>query len=405
MVKCVLDSCGSLSAVGNGDHHWRRFGSTRFPCLRRLPPIIAQKIVAIDHQVWQRHLRICVSVQIVFDIRVIVDMVEARFVGPGIWNSVIPDHYARGLDEAGLNSIIQSEVTHDPPEKRFFRAPPSQRCKWCGREIVASEDASCPVDPVQSTNPPGCYFKLVFGNACHSGSGWHTPSMMCLVIHNENIPGIRQLTQHIVHISLIALGSALVHTASPGYLFGRLPIQCVPVANYNLALAKFVQKRCRDDTKCIIVIIRMGCPQNSQTAPDRQARRDDQNIPGKPCIPRVGDLVEYMPGNDHGHYNGLAGTGSHLGAQTHKLTSIRRNLNADLLTVRRFSQPDQRLCSFQLAIEKATRLKLLRVSPVLKQALGNARDTGIPGPTPCPHTRPNLVDQRNLYREGARAIK
>ena len=64
----------------------------------------------------------------------------------------------------------------------------------------------------------------------------------------------------------------------------------------------------------------------------------------------------------------------------------------------------QRFDGFELAEEKATRLKLLRVWPVFEQPFRDSGDAWIAGLAPCSDAGSDLIDQRNLDKD-ARIIE
>ena len=72
----------------------------------------------------------------------------------------------------------------------------------------------------------------------------------------------------------------------------------------------------------------------ARTALDREARSHDQDILGKTDVLRVGDLVQDVPCSNHGHDNGLASPGCHLGAQSREWPTIGRDRHADLFGFR-----------------------------------------------------------------------
>jgi hypothetical protein len=102
-----------------------------------------------------------------------------------------------------------------------------------------------------------------------------------------------------------------------------------------------------------------------------------------------------VPGDRHGHHDGLAGAGRHFGAEAPEFAAIGGNVDADLLGGGRFCQPDERFNRFELTKEKAPGLEILRVGPVFEKALGDAADTRIAGIPPGLYPWPDLVDERD----------
>ena len=99
-VKGVFDARRCLGAVADGDHDRRGGQPGLGPGSLRLAPVATQQIVGIQHQVGQGVLRSGAAVEVVLHFRVIVDVVQARFVGSGVGQGVVAHHYARSLDQA-----------------------------------------------------------------------------------------------------------------------------------------------------------------------------------------------------------------------------------------------------------------------------------------------------------------
>ena len=137
---------------------------------------------------------------------------------------------------------------------------------------------------------------------------------MRLIIDDQDVPGTRQVAKNLADVSLIALGSSLVHATFPGDLLLGFPVEGVPVADHNPALSQFVEQGRRHDAKGFIIVLRIGRFEHCKTAFDRQAGGDDQDVSGKSRILGISDFVQDMPGNDHGHDDGFARAGRHLRA-------------------------------------------------------------------------------------------
>ena len=118
----------------------------------------------------------------------------------------------------------------------------------------------------------------------------------------------------------------------------------------------------------------------------------------------MGDLVQDMPRDDHGHDDGLARAGRHLGAQAPEVSAVRGNVDADLVGGGRLGEPDQRLGRLDLAEEKPPSVEFLRVRPVLQQSLRDSGNTRMSGFPPRSHARAEAVDQRDLD-EHARIVE
>ena len=98
VVKGVFDPGGGFGAVGDGDHH-RRGGMVGFPPgAAGGGPVVSEQGVPGYHQVGQRDRRFRPLVEVGFYFVVVVDVIEAGFVGVGVVAGVVPYHHAGGFD-------------------------------------------------------------------------------------------------------------------------------------------------------------------------------------------------------------------------------------------------------------------------------------------------------------------
>ena len=127
-VEGVLDARRGLGAVGDGDHRRRRLEPRGGPSPGGLAPVVSEQVVAVEHQIGKRLPGPGPAVQIVLDLRVVVDVVEAGFPGAGVGQGVVPDDHPRRLDEAGLDGVVQAEVAETPGS----RTPPGRSSTGAG---------------------------------------------------------------------------------------------------------------------------------------------------------------------------------------------------------------------------------------------------------------------------------
>ena len=388
-----------LGAVGDRDHRRRRRRALRRPPPRGLAPVVAEQVVAVEHQVRQRIGRRGLAVEVVLHLRVVVEVVEAGPVALGVRRGVVAHHHARRLDQARLDGVVESEVAHDPVEQRFPGGLPARRHERRRREVVAAQDAARAVDAVQAADPLGGGLDLGFVDAGGAGLLGDAPSVMRLVVDHQQVAGGRGAAEHGADIGFVAERPALVDAAPPRHLFRSVPVERVPVADHDAAAAELVEQRGRDDAELPVVVVGMRRIEHRQAAPDGEAGRDHQDGAGEAAVLRIGGLVEHLPSDDHRHHHGLAGTGRHLGAQPRKGAAVGWDVDAHAVRSRPFVQPDQGLHRLDLAEEEAAGVELLRVGPVPQQPAGHGGSAGIAGLPPRLDARADGVDLRNLHRD------
>jgi len=98
MIKGIFYACGSLGPVRHRNHNRRGLESSIFPGFGCFQPVLPQKIIPIGYQIGHGFVRFCFPVNIVFDFRVIVNMVKTGLILLGQF-TIITDDYSRGLYE------------------------------------------------------------------------------------------------------------------------------------------------------------------------------------------------------------------------------------------------------------------------------------------------------------------
>src|SRR5215475_3980239 len=96
----------------------------------------------------------------------------------------------------------------------------------------------------------------------------------------------------------------------------------MPVYDADFALPQRVIHSKRDEAKFAIEILRIGGIEDLQAAFYSQTRCDNEDILGKLFVLIVGDFVEDLPCDKHGHNDGLAGTCGHFRAKASEWSAI-----------------------------------------------------------------------------------
>ena len=132
-------------------------------------------------------------------------------------------------------------------------------------------------------------------------------------------------------------------------------------------MAELVEQGKGDHAESLVVVVGMGGLEDSEAALDGEAGRNHQHVLGEAGVLGIGDLIQDMPGDDHGHDHGLACSGGHLGAAaTEVLSVVAGNLYSHFSTIGGFGEPNQRPHGFKLVKEELAVLELLRVGPMLQ---------------------------------------
>lgn len=172
----------------------------------------------------------------------------------------------------------------------------------------------------------------------------------------------------------------------------------MPVLDEDFPLPEFFCKARRDDGESVVVVALGGGDENGETAFDGEARGDDKDVFGKSGVGGVGGLVEDLPGDEHGHDDGLAGAGRHLAAVSGEAAAVALDIDPGLFRGWRLGEPDERFDGLELAEEEGHASPFL-VPPVLEEAAGDAGDAGVTGLPPSPDAGPDPVDEEDLVED------
>ena len=103
-------------------------------------------------------------------------------------------------------------------------------------------------------------------------------------------------------IALVSLPAATFSRSQEG----------MEVGDENLGLPKLLQAIRRNDVALAVVVLRIVGQEHAQPVADGDAGRDDEERVRESGVLRIGQLVERLPRDKHGHHDGLAGAGGHF---------------------------------------------------------------------------------------------
>ena len=400
LLEGAVDAGRGFGAVRDGDHH--RDAVAAPPFVRGLAPVVAEEGVGVSHQVGERRFGLRLLVQVVLDFRVVVEAVEARaerllafggFRGGGVF----ADHDARGLDEAGLDGVVEAEVAHDPLEEGLagFRAGAGDE----GRrgEVVADEDFPRAVEAVERLDPLGGLVPVGPRELRRTEAGRDAPGVVALVVdHQQVAAGLREVgAENSAQPGAVALRAAAVHAALLEEFAGVFPAERLPVADDDAGLSEFRHQAAGGDVEPGVVVVRGRRPEDGEAFADGAAGGHEEDIPGETGVLRAGGAVQDLPGDQHRHHDGLSGAGGHLGADAGERAAVGGNADADAAGRGRFREPDQGFDRFELAEEEAVVFPV-GFPPVAEEAQRGSGNAGIPGFAPFADERADAVDQADL---------
>ena len=339
------------------------------------------------------------AVQVFGHIGLAVQVVELGAQCLRVGQGVVAHHHAGRFHQPGLDGIVQAKVRHHPAEQTRFGVGAACGGKRRGRQVKATGNTPGFVDAVQPLHPAG---GLVQVNAkrlgiglAHLGVGGLAVGVVRLVVDDHQVFAIGQRAQHAPRVGLVALLALFHHRAL--LLFQRH--QGVPVFNQDVGAVELLPQRLGwAQFKLVVVIVFMPGHQHLQARLHRQARRHQEN--SARILARrlgVGQRVQHLPGDDHGHHRGLAAARGHLVAQPLKLAAIALDVDALAVLGQRLQVPDQRLDGFELAkVERPLPARhLVCIPPVLQQPQRDGRGARPAVQPPLAHSVADGVHQRN----------
>ena len=104
-------------------------------------------------------------------------------------------------------------------------------------------------DAVETADPFRCLFNFLLGDAFDLRLDGNAPGVVGLVVKDEYVPRARHVAEQVADIGFRALGTTLVDAAPSLDLLCRLPVERMPVAHENLALAQRLEPGIFDEIR------------------------------------------------------------------------------------------------------------------------------------------------------------
>ena len=222
---------------------------------------------------------------------------------------------------------------------------------------------------------------------------------MGLVVDDDDVPLVAELPANAVD----HLGGGLVEVGAENLLgqlvgFDQLPdLESVEVGDEDLRPAELPDQVGGNEVAEPVVVLGVVGIEYPKPVADRDPRGDDEEGVGEPAVLRVGDLVQSVPGDEHGHDDRLARAGRHLHRDAgepwvRSLVGLSKPVGdpvvADLLGG--FGQVDERLQGFDLAEEEL--VLPVGVGPVLQELASDLGDSLVSPFPPVLDPFPDAVD-------------
>ena len=164
--------------------------------------------------------------------------------------------------------------------------------------------------------------------------------MVCLVVDHDDILVASQLAEHTAREGLVALLALFDHGAL--LLFERH--QAVPVLDQDHGLIDLLPQRLiRAEPELVVDVLFVPRIEHLKTFLHGQPRGHNEDRRREFLTLRIGQRVQYLPGNDQAHDCRLAGAGRHLVADALPGSAIAGDMDTLLELRRCLHPPDQRL--------------------------------------------------------------
>ena len=327
---------------------------------------------------------------------------------------------------AALDGVHQREVARRPREESAFGVTGTAEEERRRREIddalhalarsLAAVGAPRRAPPAEASlhrldarYPEPCrfavaerLFALVGVAAVPAGAVRARPfavAVMGLVVEHENVPEAHQFGHDALQHLALGLRERPGRPLAPlqqgaGPLRKGLALAAaegVVVRDHDARLTERIEEVGRGQLAFAVVAVRIVRLQHAQPVADRDAGSDDEETPREALAAGVTYGVDRLPGDDHRHHGGLAGSGRELegeppeagvGVLAGALQRAQQFARPPIAALgRHLGQPDQRLDGLDLAEEGAEVAELVP-PPVIEQAGRLGRDLpALPGQT------------------------
>ena len=326
-------------------------------------------------------------------------------------HGVVRDRNAWHLHDTGLDGIDEREVGNNPRKEGSFRVTGSAKEEWRRRKIVDGLNADLRFNGLDSGNPdPGLFLPLlrflsiVTGQFFSRAVGLPPVAVVGFIVQDHEILLVSEFAAHATHHLIGRLGKA-AGAASGEDRFRDLTggdrlakLKRMEVGDQNPGLAELLARMRWSDVTNAKVVLRIVRQENAQPIADGNAWRNDQKGVGETSILGICELVQRMPGDEHGHNDGLTGACRHLERDSWQsgVRSVIAITKVVLdprvaVSLRDFHDVDGRLECFDLAKEKFS--NTIRIVPIRKQSAGRRRYADVAALTPLPHAPADLVDE------------
>ena len=179
------------------------------PLLRSFEPVLAQEVIALLHQIWQRLMLLGPAIDVVLHFGIGVDVIEARFVIGGESAVVTDDHAWCFTRPDSMASFRPKSLTiHPKSVSSVLRLP-------VGANGVAERSwhARMPRVLWMRSRPP---IHCVASSSSSFENPWrrlrrHAPSVVRFVVDDEPVLVVGVLVQHPPRESLVALWALFHH--------------------------------------------------------------------------------------------------------------------------------------------------------------------------------------------------
>jgi len=324
---------------------------------------------------------------------------------------VVGHGHAGHLDDARFDGVDQGEIRSHPGEKPPLPIARPTEKEGRGREVVHGLDADLALDRLQAGDPDlGGLVPLVGLLALLAieldilGDLAAPVAVVGLVVEHHDVPLGAQFPADAAHYLVgrlregarVAAGEDLL--GEPGCLHALARQEAVIVGDDDLGVTQLRQLVGGHQVALAVVVARVLWEQHAEPVADRDARGHHEEGVGESVVLRVGQLVERVPGDEHGHDDRLAAAGGHFegDAEQERVVLVvglpdrafDPGVAASLGGLR---EVDGRLQGLDLAEEQLA--VAVRVGPILQEARSCPGDAGVVPLAPESHSATDLIDE------------
>ena len=237
---------------------------------------------------------------------------------------IVGYRHARQFDDAALDGVHQRKIRHRPGEQRAFGITRAAQEERRSRQVVHGENLELALDCFEARNPDARGFVVFFGEAFVFAAEWALDrfgavAVVRLVVDHDDAfephqigdDALQHLSGGLTRVDGRAVPLEQI-TAAAGEFYLLAEHEGVVVGDDDFGTQHFFAHLERHQLALGEVAVGVVGVQHAQAIADGDTRRDHQEARREAFGRACARGVDGLPGDEHSHHGGFAGTGGQL---------------------------------------------------------------------------------------------